>query len=72
MDNVRLPILVHHKHIEPIFFVSWHVHSYAIAAELKVHAGIFDVANSVETKPSLTLSKEDGTNRYTWVSLVYS
>jgi hypothetical protein len=39
---------------------SWH-----IAAKLEVHAGIFDVTNSVEAKAGLTLPKEYGTNRYT-------
>ena len=58
-----------HKDIEPIFFVSGHVHPYSITAELKVHAGILDIANSVEAEAGLALPKEDGTNRYTWVPL---
>jgi hypothetical protein len=43
---------------------SWH-----IAAKLEVHAGIFDVTNSVEAKAGLTLPKEYGTDKYTWVPL---
>jgi hypothetical protein len=65
MRDVGLPILVHHKHIEPIFLIPGHVHPHTIAAKLEVHAGIFDVTNSVEAKAGLTLPKEYGTNGYT-------
>jgi len=64
---VCLPILVHHKHVEPIFLVPGHVHPHTIAAELEVHAGILDIANSVEAKAGLALAKENGADSDTWV-----
>lgn len=56
---------MHHKDVKPIFLVARHVHPHTIAAEFEVHACIFDIANSIQSKAGLTLAKENGADRYT-------
>lgn len=50
-EGVRPPILMQQQNVKPILLVSGHIHPHSIAPQLKMHPGIFDIADAVQAKP---------------------
>ena len=51
--------------IEPFVLVPRHEHSHTITPQLKVHASIFDITNTIEAKVSISFAQKDGPDRDT-------
>lgn len=50
-EGVNSPILMQQQNVKPVLLVSRHVHSHSITPQLKMHPGIFDIADAVQAKP---------------------
>ena len=53
------------QNIEPVILVLGHEHPHAVAPELKVHARILDVTDTIQTELRVALAEENWLHGYT-------